>query len=68
MELVLAIIIALFAIGHVFEKATNLLKQLKAGSAKLSKGFTATLSFVPIHSKKSEVSAQNTNSTNDDID
>lgn len=68
MEISLVIIIILFALGFLFEKATNFLKQLKSGSAKLSKGFEAKLSFVPIHSKKSEVCDHNTNSTNDSID
>lgn len=68
MEISLVIIVAIFALGFLFEKATSFLKQLKSGSAKLSKGFEAKLSFVPIHSKKSEVSATNTNSTNDTIE
>jgi alpha-tubulin suppressor-like RCC1 family protein len=68
MEILLVITVILFAIGHVFEKATNFFKQLKSGSAKLSKGFEAKLSFVPIHSKKSEVSDTDTNSTNDNLD
>ena len=65
METCLIIIVILFALGFMLEKASDFFKQLKSGSAKLSKGFEAKLSFVPIHSKKSEVSDTDTNSTND---
>lgn len=68
METLLVITVILFALGFVFEKATNFFKELKSGSAKLAKGFEAKLSFVPIDDKKSEVCATNTNSTNDNID
>ena len=62
-EVILALIGILFAIGFVLEKATNFIKQLKSnGSAKLSKGFEAKLSVVPIN-EKSEESAIVTAST-----
>lgn len=68
LETLLVITIILFALGFVFEKASHFLKELKSGSAKLTKGFEAKLSIVPIGNKKSEVCATNTNSTNDNLD
>ena len=59
--------IILFSLGFAIEKATNFFKEIKSGSAKLAKGFEAKLSIVPVDSKKSEVSATNTNSTNDNL-
>ena len=68
LEWFLVIAVILFALAFLFEKITDFIKQLKSGSAKLIKGFEAKLSIVPIDSKKSEVSATNTNSTNEHID
>ncbi len=66
MEILLAVIILVFALSFLVGKMTNFIKELKHnGSVKLSKGFEAKLSFVPIENKKSEVSATNTNSTDD---
>lgn len=68
LEWFLVIIVILFALAFLFEKVSDLIKQLKSGSAKLIKGFEAKLSVVPIDSKKSEVSATDTNSTNENFD
>lgn len=68
MEVLLVIVVLLFALGFVLEKASNFIQQLKNGSAKLSKGFEAKLSIVPIGNKKGEECATNTNSTNDNLD
>ena len=68
METLLAIVVILFALGYVFEKASGFIKQLKSGSAKLTKGFEAKLSIAPISNKKSEECATNTNSTNDNVE
>lgn len=68
LEWFLVITIILFALAFLFEKVSDLIKQLKSGSAKLIKGFEAKLSVVPIDSKKSEVSATDTNSTNEQFD
>lgn len=68
METMLVIVIMLFAFGFAIEKATNFFKEIKSGSAKLAKGFEAKLSIIPVDNKKSEVSATNTNSTNDTVD
>lgn len=61
MEVLLVILGILFAFGFVIDKLTDFVKQLKSGSAKLSKGFEARISVVPIH-KKSEECASNTSS------
>lgn len=68
METLLVITIILFSLGFVIEKATDFFKEIKSGSAKFVKGFEAKLSIIPVDSKKSEVSATNTNSTNDNLD
>ena len=68
METLLVITVILFALGFAIEKVTNFFKEIKSGSAKLAKGFEAKLSILPIDSKKSEVCATNTNSTNDNLD
>lgn len=68
LEVLLVITIILFALGFAFEKAKDFFKELKSGSAKLNKGFEARLSVVPIDNKKSEVSAANTDSTNDSVE
>ena len=68
METLLVITVIFFSLGFAIEKATNFFKEIKSGSAKLAKGFEAKLSVVPVDSKKSEVSATNTNSTNDNLD
>ena len=65
LETLLVITVIIFSLGFLFEKVTNFFKEMKSGSAKLAKGFEARLSFVPIDSKKSEVSATNTNFTYD---
>lgn len=69
MEVVIAlIVVAFFGLGYLLEKATGFIKQLKAsGSAKLSRGFRAEVSVVPID-KKIEVCATNTNSNKNDLD
>lgn len=64
LETLLAIVVILFAVGYVFEKASSFIKQLKSGSAKLANGFEAKLSITPIGNRKSEECATNTNSTN----
>lgn len=69
MEVLLVFAIILFSLGFVFEKASDLFKQFKSGSAKaeLFNGFEANLSVAPID-KKSEECAANTNSTNETLD
>lgn len=67
-ETILIIVVGIFALCFLSEKVSDLIKQLKSGSAKLSKGFEARISFVPLEDKKSEVSAANTNFTNDSLD
>lgn len=68
METLLVLAVILFALGYVFEKASDFIQHLKSGSAKLTKGFEAKLSISPIGNKKSEECATNTNSTNDNLD
>lgn len=69
MEILLVIIIFVFALSYLVGKMTNFIKELKHnGSAKLSNGFEAKLSFVPIENKKSEVRATNTNSTTNEFE
>lgn len=64
-EVLIVIMGIIFALAFFIEKATNFMKQLKSSNTtKLRKGFEAKLSVVPVN-KKSEVSASNTNSTND---
>lgn len=66
MEILLVLMGVIFASTFFIDKATEFVKQIKSsGSAKLTKGFKATISLVPID-KKSEVSATNTNSTTND--
>lgn len=69
MEVVLAlIVVAFFGLGYFLEKATDFIKQLKAsGSAKLSRGFKAQLSVIPIDNKN-EACAPHTNFKSDDLD
>ena len=67
MEFLLVIAVIIFALSFLFEKIFNLIKLLKSGSTKLSKGFEAKLSIVPID-KKSEECATNTDSTNENLD
>lgn len=57
MEVLFIIMGIIFASTFLVEKATDFVKQIKSsGSARLSKGFEARLSVVPVD-KKSEVSA-----------
>ena len=65
MEVLLVILCIILASGFAFDKATGFVKQLKSGSAKLSKGFEARLSIAPLHKKESEDSATNTSSPYD---
>lgn len=66
MEVLLVILCIILACGFAFDKATGFVKQLKSGSAKLSKGFEARLSIAPLHKQKeSEDSATNTSSPDD---
>ena len=67
MEILLVFTVIIFALSYLFEKVSNLIQQLKSGSTKLSKGFEAKLSIVPID-KKSEECATNTNSTSDTLE
>lgn len=68
MEILLGCIILIFAFSVLLYIATNFIKELKSGKpTKLSKGFEARLSLVPIEQQKSEVGARNTNST-DELD
>ena len=65
MEILFGLVALCLGVCFVFEKATDFLKQLKSsGSAKLSKGFKAELSVVPVD-KKIEACGCNTNSKND---
>ena len=66
MEVVLLGTACLFyALSHVIEKATKFITALKSsGSAKMSNGFKASLSIVPIDKKSAEC-ATNTTSTNE---
>lgn len=65
MEILLGVVALCFGLGFLFEKATGFIKQLKSsGSAKLSKGFKAELSVLPID-KKIEACGCHTNSKND---
>lgn len=67
MEIVLAlIVVAFFGLGYLLEKATGFISQLKSsGSAKLSKGFKAEVSVVPIN-EKIEVCHPKTNLNSND--
>ena len=65
MEFLLVIALIMHALGFLLEKVTNLIKQLKSsGSAKLTKGFQASLSVTPVHIK-SEDCATNTSPPNE---
>lgn len=56
MELLLGIAVVLFTLVILIEKITALIKQVKSyGSAKLNKGFQATLSVIPIDKKSEDV-------------
>lgn len=68
METLLILIVGIFSLCFLFEKVTEIIKQLKSGSAKLSNGFEARLSFVPIENKKSEECSRKANSTKNDFD
>ena len=65
MEVGLIVVVVLFSLGFLLEKATDFIKQLKSRSEKLNNGFEAKLSLVPIHNKKSEECTTNTDFTND---
>ena len=66
MEIILGICVLLFALFLVLHSLTELVKQLKTGKAtRLRKGFSATLSVIPVDNKN-EVSSDNTNSNNND--
>lgn len=66
MEIILGICVLLFALFLVVHSLTELVKQLKTGKpTRLSKGFSATLSVIPVDNKN-EVSSDNTNSKKDD--
>lgn len=68
MDILLGILAIIFALGYLLEKATGFIEKLKtSGSAKLSRGFKAEVSVVPID-KKSEVCATNTNPNENDLD
>lgn len=69
MEVVIAlIVVALFGLGYLLEKATSFINQLKtSGSGKPFSGFKAEVSFAPID-KKIEVCATNTNPNKNDLD
>ena len=65
MEFLLIIVILLLALCSLLYIAMLFVRDLTSGkSTKLTKGFEAKLSVVPIERQKSEVSAENTNSTN----
>ena len=55
MEVLLVIMGIIFSFAFLFEKASEFIKQLKSGTAKLSRGVKAELSFAPKERKKSEV-------------
>lgn len=66
MEIILGICVLLFALFLVLHSLTELVKQLKTGKpTRLSKGFSAILSVIPVDNKN-EVSSDNTNSNNND--
>ena len=68
MEVLLIIMGIIFAIAFLLEKLSDFVRQLKtSGSARLSNGFAATLSVVPIH-KESEDSPVNKSSPNDKLE
>ena len=65
MEVIMSLTCAILALAFLLDKAKDFIAQLKQnGSAKLSKGFTAQLSVVPID-KKSEENADHISSLND---
>lgn len=64
MEILLIILGIILGFCILLDKAEDLIKQIKSGSVKLKHGFRAEVSVVPIE-QKSEVSASNTNSTNE---
>ena len=52
MDILLGILAIIFALGYLLEKATGFIEILKtSGSAKLSRGFKAEVSVVPIDKK-----------------
>lgn len=52
MDILLGILAIIFALGYLLEKATGFIEKLKtSGSAKLSRGFKAEVSVVPIDKK-----------------
>lgn len=67
MGIIIAIVVLVFALGYLCEKATNFLKELHYSKpTKLGKGFEAKLAIMPID-KKSEVCASHTNSNSDNL-
>lgn len=52
MEVGILILGILLALAFLFDKASDFVKELKSGSARLSNGFEARLSFVPVDNKK----------------
>lgn len=65
MELLLGLVALIFSLGFLFDKAKELVQQLKSGnSVKLNKGFEAKLSVVHLDKKEEDV-ATTTPSTND---
>ena len=65
MEILLGVVVLCFSLGFLLEKATDFVGKLKSsGSAKLSKGFKAELSVVPID-KKIEACGCHANSNNE---
>ena len=67
MEILLVVLAIILGFCLLLDKATGFIKQLKNGSVKLKHGFRAEVSVVPIE-QKSEVSASNTNSTDETIE
>ncbi len=55
LEWILGIVAIILSLSFLVKEATDFIKNLKSkGKAKLSKGFTASLSVIPIADKKSE--------------
>ena len=66
MEVLLTIIVFIFALSFLLNMATEFIKQLKSGrSSKLTQGFEVKISFVPKKRTKKEKLAQKQTSQND---
>ncbi len=65
MEVGIIILGIILAFAFLLDKASDFVKELKSGSARLTNGFEAKLSVIPTDNKKSEACGPYTNFTND---